>query len=235
MGGHGTRGGEVKAICFAKRRPNVPVEGFREMFLTAELDAVHALDGVRRYVQNHTLLRSYRKGEPAYDVVVEVVSSPEAVTTPSLLRRAVAVSPQVRDVLDRGRSFSVIVDDLVVKDGDVSDDALKCIALVHRPPGLARPAFFRHWAGAHGPLAARIPVLLRYVQHHARAPVTSPDGRLLEGCATTWFAGIGAMRSSARSRELAVVRADEPNFLDGEATEVLAAEHVLIDQPRPVA
>ena len=65
----------------------------------------------------------------------------------------------------------------------------------------------------HGPLAAKIPVVHRYVQSHLllsgyRAAMTP----LYDGIAETWFDDTNAMRVSRPPRSISAVRADEPNL-----------------------
>ena len=45
---------------------------------------------------------------------------------------------------------------------------VKNVEFVTRKPGLAVDEFQRYWREIHGPLAAQIPVIRRYVQSHTR-------------------------------------------------------------------
>ena len=63
----------LKTIVFFKRRPGMAVEEFRRYWLEEHPKVVTRLPGIRRYVQNHPALSSYRDGrEPVYDGVAEV-------------------------------------------------------------------------------------------------------------------------------------------------------------------
>ena len=90
--------------------------------------------------------------------------------------------------------------------------------------------FQRYWKDVHGPLAATIPVIRRYVQSHARASAYE-RGRTppYDGLAITWFDDTAAMRASAATPEYARTRADEPNFIaPGDVAVILTTEHVIL-------
>ncbi|MFQ5828803.1 MAG: EthD domain-containing protein, partial [Candidatus Methylomirabilia bacterium] len=62
----------VKTVAFFKRRPGMSVEAFATYWRTTHAEIVSRLPSIRRYVQSHTLLSGYRKGEPVYDGVAEL-------------------------------------------------------------------------------------------------------------------------------------------------------------------
>src|SRR5215470_1221152 len=62
----------VKVITFIKRKPGMPVEEFQGYWRARHPEVVTRLPGVRRYVQSHTLLSAYERGEPTYDGIAEV-------------------------------------------------------------------------------------------------------------------------------------------------------------------
>jgi uncharacterized protein (TIGR02118 family) len=62
----------VKVLTFLKRRPGMAVEDFQRYWLTRHPEVVGRLPGVRRYVQSHTLVGAYAKGEPVWDGIAEV-------------------------------------------------------------------------------------------------------------------------------------------------------------------
>ena len=57
----------VKLVVYFKRRAGMEVEPFQEYWRTRHAEVVCGLPGIRRYVQSHTLLAGYRRGEPAFD------------------------------------------------------------------------------------------------------------------------------------------------------------------------
>jgi uncharacterized protein (TIGR02118 family) len=103
---------------------------------------------------------------------------------------------------------------------------VKNYELVTKRPDLDRAEFDRYWAQVHGPLAATIPTIRRYVQAHlapgAREAGTAP----YDGLAITWFDDVAAMRAGAATEAYAKTRADEANFLAGELPFVITTERV---------
>src|SRR5262249_35746947 len=57
----------VKALSFFKRRAGMSVEAFQAYWQASHPEVVVKLPGIRPYVQSHTLLSGYRKGEPVHD------------------------------------------------------------------------------------------------------------------------------------------------------------------------
>jgi hypothetical protein len=63
----------------------------------------------------------------------------------------------------------------VAKPGQVPASFVKNYELVTKRPDMDRAEFDRYWAQVHGPLAATIPTIRRYVQAHL-SPGTRPGG-----------------------------------------------------------
>jgi uncharacterized protein (TIGR02118 family) len=117
----------------------------------------------------------------------------------------------------------------VIKDGPAPAGGVKSVECVTRKPGIAVDEFQRYWREVHGPIAARIPVLRRYVQSHTR-PSAYAGGRAprYDGVAITWFDSTQAMRESATTPEYALTRDDEPNFVaPGLLPVIITREHVI--------
>jgi uncharacterized protein (TIGR02118 family) len=62
----------VKFVVVLYRRPDVPVERFREILRGEHARLAERLPGLARYVQNHVLPDPSRK-HPGWDAVVELV------------------------------------------------------------------------------------------------------------------------------------------------------------------
>ena len=92
-------------------------------------------------------------------------------------------------------------------------------------------AFQHYWRTVHGPIAAEIPVIRRYVQSHTRLAGYKRDPQpAYDGLAITWFDSVDAMRESAITPAYERTRADEPNFIDGARLSfIITREHVIID------
>ena len=112
----------------------------------------------------------------------------------------------------------------MAKPGRVPASFVKNYELVTKRPDMDRAEFDRYWAQVHGPLAATIPTIRRYVQAHL-SPSTREKGTApFDGLAITWFDDVAAMRAGAATEAYAQTRADEANFLAGELPFVITTE-----------
>src|SRR5690606_35309855 len=162
--------------------------------------------GLRRYVQSHALLSGYRKGELLWDGIAEVwMDDVERFRRLPGTKEYDAVQADEKAFI--GKSATLLVDDVVIKDGPAPADGVKNIEFVSRPKGVDPAKFHAYWRDVHGPIAAKIPVLRRYVQSHARMGAYR-DGRepIYDGCAITWFDSTADMRLSASTPEYAATR-----------------------------
>jgi uncharacterized protein (TIGR02118 family) len=217
----------VKSVVFFKRKPGMGVPEFQEYWRTRHPEVVLRLPGVRRYVQSHTLPSIYRKREPVYDGIAEIWSD----NLDAL--RAMVRDPQYQAVkadeerfIDGASMGGLVTREHVVVDGPAAP--IKSVEFVARRPDLAVEAFQRYWRDTHGPIAAAIPVLRRYVQSHALAESYSRRPPPYDGIAVTWFDSTEAMRRSATTPEYVRTRADEPNFIaPGDLPVILTVEHVI--------
>jgi len=221
----------VKVITFLKRKASMGVAEFQSYWRTRHPEVVTRLPGVRRYVQSHALPSVYRHEEPIYDGIAEVWAD----DTGAL--RAMTRSPEHADVqadearfIDRATIGVIITEDHVLKDGPVPPDAVKSVAFLTRKPGLSVENFQRHWIQVHGPLAAALPGLRRYVQSHTRRSAYDA-GRVpaYDGVVLTWFDSTEAVRGAAATPEYARVLADGDSFLSpGPIRSILTREHVIV-------
>ena len=106
---------------------------------------------------------------------------------------------------------------------------VKNVEFVTHKPGMSIEAFQQYWREVHGPLAAQIATVRRYVQSHTRLSAYE-GGRspIYDGAAVTWFDDTQAMRASAASSEYVRVRADESNFIAPDPPFIITREHVII-------
>ncbi len=222
----------VKVITFIKRKPGMPVEEFQGYWRTRHPEVVTRLPGVRRYVQSHTLLSAYQRGNPAYDGIAEVWADDTAAL------RAMTQSPGHSELqadearfIDRTSMGVIITEDHVVKEGAAAPDtAVKSVDFLVRKAGLQLEEFQRHWLMVHGPIAAAIPALRRYVQSHTRRSAYEA-GRVpaYDGAAITWYDSTDEFRAAAAGAEYARVAADGPEFLAMDRVRsILTREHVIV-------
>lgn len=220
----------MKIVAIVKRKPGMAVDAFQEYWRTRHAEVVRRLPGVRRYVQSHTLPAGYRKGEPAWDGIAELwFESPEALRALRGTPEQAAVDADEARFLDRSAMKILATDEHVIIDGPVPANGVKSIEFVTHRPDLAIDAFQRYWRETHGPLAARIPQIRRYVQSHVR-PSAYTGGRTpaYDGLAVTWFDDTAAMRAAAATPEYARTRADEANFVAGGLPFIITREIVVV-------
>lgn len=221
----------VKAVSFFKRKPGMPVEEFQAYWREKHPGPVVRLPGVRRYVQSHTLLAGYRKGEPIYDGIAELwFDDTKAMHALRGTNELAAVEADEAGFIDRSTMKMIVTEEHVIKDGPAPPRGVKNVEFVVRKPGLEVDKFQRYWREIHGPIAAQIPMIRRYVQSHTR-PSAYERGRTpaYDGVAITWFDDTQAMRASATTTQYARVRADEPNFIaPGNPPFIITTEHVII-------
>ncbi len=221
----------VKAIYLIKRKRGLELEAFRKYWLTTHAGLALKVPGLRKYVQSHTIESGYKKGEPVFDGIAEVWYDDT-----NAMRR-IAELPQARAVNDDGHNFMdmrasglLLTREHVVKDGPIDSSMVKYVAFAKRRPEMEVEAFQTYWKDHHGPLAARIPVVRRYVQNHVLlSGYRSGLAPLYDSVAETWFEDTAAMRVSATTPEYQAVRADEPNFIDGGSLAfIITREHVML-------
>jgi uncharacterized protein (TIGR02118 family) len=221
----------IKVVTCIKRKPGMPVEEFQAYWRDRHPEVVVRLPGLRRYIQSHTRLAGYRKGEPIFDGIAEVwFEDGQAIHALRGIPEMAAVQADEVRFIDRASMRVIATDEHVVKDEPVPAGAAKNVELVTRKPGLAVLDFQRYWREIHGPLAAKIPMIRRYVQSHTRASAYE-GGRTpaYDGVAITWFDDTQAMRASAATAQYALVRADEPSFIaPGELPVLITTEHVIV-------
>lgn len=220
----------ITIVGYIKRRPGMGVEDFQQHWRSVYGPLITKLPGLRRYVQSHTLLAGYRKGEPIYDGVAELWFDSEAAFNSAAQSPEMAAAQADRqNFLDFSSFGTTYTNEHVIKDGPVPRDGVKNIEFVTRKPGMPVADFQKHWREVHGPLGAAIPVVKRYIQSQTR-PEDYRDGQTpqWDGFALTWFDSTDAMRQSALTEEYARTREDEPNFIaPGHLPIVIAKEYVL--------
>ena len=92
---------------------------------------------------------------------------------------------------------------------------VKLIYAITRKAGMSVEEFQRYWRETHGPIAARIPGVRRYVQCHTLPELYGGDRTpAYDGTAEIWFDDYAAFLASVGTPEVAAAREDERNFID---------------------
>ena len=220
----------IKICAFFKRRPDMEVEAFQEYWRSVHGPIAAALPGLRRYVQSHVLPGIYRRAEPVYDGLAELwFESADALKELAASGGDGPVRADQAAFMDVSSYVELVTREHVIKDGAPPAQGVKNIEFVRRREGLEVPAFQQYWREVHGPLAAAIGPIERYVQCHATSAAYRGGGKPpFDGLALTWFQSVDAMRASAATAEYEATRADEPNFVRGELPFVITREHVIL-------
>ena len=217
----------IKVIYFFHRKKNLPVEEFQNNWKVTHGPLVRRIPGVRRYVQCHTLLSGYqRPTPPALDGVEEIgFDSPAALASAEKTPEWRAARADLDRFVDPGRLKCIVTKEILIKEGDIHEGMVKNIELVNRKASMTLEDFHRYWQEFHGPLAAKIEMIKRYVQSHTLMSEYKKDKPpAYDGIAETWFDDTAAMRRSATTPEYTATRADEKNFLAGELPFIITRE-----------
>ena len=87
---------------------------------------------------------------------------------------------------------------------------IKRFVILRRKPGMSVKDFRTYWKTVHGPLIAKIPGLLKYIQYHVHSPVGVDDP--IDGIAELWFKSEADQQAAYRTPEYQAVVEDEPNL-----------------------
>lgn len=221
----------LKACTLIRRKSGISVEDFQDYWLTTHADIVVRMPQIKRYVQSHPLLGGYRKGHLAYDGVAEIwVDDIQALRQMAATDAYKAVIGDEMNFIDKGSMVLILTDEHVIIDGSIPPEGVKNIEFVKRKKNMPVEGFQTYWREIHGPLAAKIPSIKRYVQSHTKL---SGYQRKLQpawdGLATTWFDSVDAMRIGAQSNAYLETRKDESNFIDEECLSfIITREKVIV-------
>ena len=222
----------IKAITCIKRKPGMGVEDFQSYWRGNHADVVIKLPNISRYVQSHALIGGYRKGELPFDGIAEIwADNVDVFRSWAGSCEYKALEQDEEKFIDRSETVLILTREHVIKEGPVSSGALKNIEFVSRKSDMPVDAFQAYWRNVHGPIAAEILMIRRYVQSHT-LPGAYRNGRLpeVDGCAITWFENIDSMRQSALSVAYERTRKDEANFIDvtKEVPFIITTEHIIV-------
>ena len=106
---------------------------------------------------------------------------------------------------------------------------VKIVYCITKKADMSDDAFHRYWKETHGPIAARIPGLRRYVQSHKVEAPNEFFSASYDGVAEIWFEDIETLRSAMGSPEVSAAMEDEKNFIDHSKVALfLTEEHVVV-------
>ncbi len=106
---------------------------------------------------------------------------------------------------------------------------IKTMSLLVRRDGLSTSEFQTHWRDVHGPIAARAPGLLQYIQcHTARDTYRDDNQPRWDGVAELWWESEETLAAARESPEWQAVLEDGARIV-GESLSVTAVERPIID------
>ena len=119
--------------------------------------------------------------------------------------------------IDPAGRHTLLVDEVVITDGAPETNAIKQFTWLKRRPDLTAQQAKDYWRDNHGPLAATVPGMVRYVQNHVVPSHYRNDREpVFDGVPVAYFNDLETARLAGKSEELAATRADEPNFISTE-------------------
>jgi uncharacterized protein (TIGR02118 family) len=99
--------------------------------------------------------------------------------------------------------------------------------LFRKRADLAMDEFHRYWQETHGPIAATMPGLQRYIQDRVLAD-PPPQDRPYDAVAELWFESAESFHAAIASPEGQATMADATNFADMDSVRLVFAEEVII-------
>ncbi|WP_454739425.1 EthD family reductase [Cupriavidus necator] len=217
----------IHLIFLSARRPDVDRQDYLRYWRDMHAPLVAGLPGVRRYVQS--TVRSVPGHAARYDTVDEIWVD-DAAALDALMRGTDSVRSALAgagNLVDPGQCVRLLATDHVVHAGAsiARDESLpKRMTFFRRRSNLSRDDMLRYWRGTHGPLAASVPGLRRYVQS-AMLPAAHADAceqgePRFDGAAQIWFEDDAALQAAVCSP----LFRDEANFTDTDAAVTLSIE-----------
>jgi uncharacterized protein (TIGR02118 family) len=213
----------IKGLFFAKRKPGLSPQEFQQYWRTTHAEITRPLTHIRHYIQSHTLLVTYgnpeipySNGEPPYDGMATMwFNSLEERRIGNLGEASQAAMRDQGNFTELSARRFLLCNEVIQKQGPINPSSVHLVALLTRKEGMGVAEFQRYWREHHGPLAARVPGLRRYVQNHAMPEsYGSRNAPLCDGVAEAWFDSLEDLQRSTDTSETRAVRADEPNFMD---------------------
>ena len=221
----------IKAIYFFHRKKGLSVEDFQNYWATTHADLVRQIPVLQGYVQCHTILSGYRRPTPPpFDGVEEVRFDSKAdLTAMETTPGGISALADLSNFVDTERLKRIVTEEIVIKPGAIHEGMVKNIEFGAPKPGMSTEQFHDYWRNIHGPIAAKIPVIKRYVQSHTlMSEYDKEEPPAYDGVAETWFEDTAAMRQGATTPEYAATRADEVNFLAEDSPFIITRELKMI-------
>ena len=206
----------MKFILCRKRVNSISLADFADRMMKEQVNLLTKLAGIVGYKQSHSRSQGYARGELDFDCIEEI-----EIASPAALDDLLTAGHWDRLVdgpdfsIDRDRSIIMSVQCHVAKADIVRPGMLKGFQFLQRKTDLSQDAFVRYWRDVHGPLAARIPTLVRYEHNYSNpnSPVVGVSD-LYDGVGVTWFESTSEMKRGRLLPEFEASVLDERNLLN---------------------
>jgi len=145
--------------------------------------------------------------------------------------------PDDRHVFDRTRRWpiddqhaDILGEEQVIIDGNTTPEMVNAIFMVCRLPGLDHRDFFEHWSEVHGPLAAKLPGLRRYIQNHGVLEAFTRGTQTHDGWSELWFDDFASFQQTVKSPEWSAMEEDGRTLFCAQKGIVIGREYVQKDE-----
>ena len=91
---------------------------------------------------------------------------------------------------------------------------IKRFVILRKKSNMSTEEFWRYWENVHGPLIAKIPGLVKYVQYHVTSERLDTVDDPIDGIAELWFESEQMQKEAYQSPEYQAVVEDEPNLFE---------------------
>lgn len=221
----------LKVMTYFRRRDGLDVGAMQAHWRGDHAALARRLPGLRRYIQAHPLPGGYGRADPPlYDGMSSAWFDDEDALRAALTSPAYAALAADEAAFTAPGSLGRLrMEETVITDGPVPADGIKSMTFLPRRPGLTPEAFQRYWREIHGPIAAAIPTLRRYVQNHvALSSYRDAPAPAYDGIPEAWFDSVASMPLGAGTPELARLRDDEPNLFVRRPGATILTREVLV-------
>jgi len=91
---------------------------------------------------------------------------------------------------------------------------IKRFVILRRKEEMSVEEFWHYWENVHGPLIAKIPGLIKYIQYHVESERLDNIDDPIDGLAELWFESEETQKKAYQSPEYQAVVEDEPNLFE---------------------
>ena len=213
---------------FITRKPTHDDASFHRYWRETHGPIAGRIRQIHRYVQSHRI--PYDGANSPYDGEAEVLidnlqALAELRTSKEYFEGALA---DERNFIDLKRVEWMATTDYTITDGPTGDQLIKGVWQIKRKPGMPLSEFRQYWREIHGPIAAKLPGLRRYVQSHLIDDAYLYAEPRFDGVAQLWFDSPNAMRAAFESPQGTASGEDSAKFVDQSSQWMFVAREYIV-------